>query len=313
MRLNLKNLILVFAPIVVVSILDLGVKKMILNMMTSLDYGFLRINVAPNKGIIDGFFSGVAKPIYQIPMVTFGCFLLVVLYFVQLFAPVKSNLFRFSISLFFAGIFANVVDRFLRGYVVDYLSFNIFGRWTPAWNLADLLQIVGIVLIFVLQFRPSTFDENYGSNLWVSPQFQRRYSLQLMKMGFFLVFILGVLSYAFVRVSFDQMSTMADVKKQLLFDYEIFFVSTAITFLLLIFLIGKALSAHVVKPILNFEQYLRNLSAGQYSVFKVDEPEFQYLEKLSDNVRDHLVEMRLKLARLEARTNTGTRRDSGND
>jgi hypothetical protein len=57
-----------------------------------------------------------------------------------------------------------------------------------------------------------------------------------------------------------------------------------------------------VKPVLNFEQYLKDLSQGNYHVFQVGEPEFAYLEKLSDDVRDHIMNLHHKIDRLEART-----------
>lgn len=314
MNLTLRKLILIFSPVVVVTVIDLLLKKKVLEMMATHELSWVHFNVTTNKGIIDGYLSGVAGPIFQIPMVTLGFFLLAVLYFVQLFAPVKSETFRLSISLFFGGVFANVADRFLRGYVVDYLSFNIFGYWTPYLNFADLCQIIAMVLMLVGQFRPNTFDEDYWKKLWVSRQFQIRYTLQLLKIGFFLMLVFGVFSYTFVRVAFDQISSDDVIKTQLVRDFEIFFLSTAISFLLLLFLIGKSLSAYVVKPISDFEQYLRSLASGDYKVIQIDEPEFRYLEKLSDDVRDHMVELTSKASRIETRFKSMVKkRESGDE
>lgn len=300
MALKSRKLILIFLPMLVVAGLDLLVKKLVIANALDGDFLFLKFTMTANKGIIGGYFGEAAKPVFQIPMITVGFFLLVSHYFLQLFAPVKSILFRLSISIFFGGVFANVVDRLIRGYVVDYVTIHLFGVTTPAFNLADVFQIFGIGAMFVLQFRSGVFDESYGDRLWVSKHFQRRYSFQLVKLGASLILIFGVLSYTFVKVAFAEMALVAQVRDKLMWDYLVFFLSTAITFLLFLFLIGRALSAHVVKPILNFEHYLRNLAKGDYKVFQVEEPEFNYLEKLSDDVRDHIVELHRRISRLEA-------------
>ena len=235
----------------------------------------------------------------------FGFFLLVLLYFIQLFAPLKSNTMRIAISLFFGGTFANVIDRLLHGYVLDYIKFQFLGNSSPAFNFADIVQLVGIGMMFVWQFFPATFDEKFTDNLWVSKQFQKRYSLQLVTLGFFLVLVFGALSFTFVKVVLEELSVVAQIKTKFLQDYMIFFLSLAVTFLLFLFLMGKALSAHVAKPILNFEQYLRGLASGKYSVFRVEEPEFAYLEQLSDDVRDHITALHEEIQRLKTRSKMG--------
>lgn len=292
-------------PVAVVTALDLFLKKLILAAELHGEFLFFKINVVANQGIIGGYFSGQAKPVFQIPLVTLGFFLLVCLYFIQQFAPIKSPVMRLSISLFFGGVFANVIDRLLRGYVVDYLAVNFFGKATPTFNLADLFQYLGIVLMFIWQFFPSTYDDAYSKKLWVSRQFQKRYSLQLVTVGFFLILIFGVLSFSFVKMALDEISEVAPIKDKLMHDYFIFYASTSVTFLLFLYLIGKSLSAHVARPILNFEQYLRGLAAGDYNIFQVGEPEFKYLEKLSDDVRDHIVAMHLRIRELEGKPRQG--------
>jgi signal peptidase II len=284
---------------------DLSLKQLILSLDLHVQAGIIKIAATANKGIIGGYFSDSARPIYQIPMVALGFFVLVLLYFIQLFAPVKSKLMRVSISLFFGGTFANVADRFTHGYVIDYLQFNFFNRFSPSFNLADFVQYVGIAIIFYLQFQPSTFDDSHTQKLWVSKQFQKRYSAQLVVTGFGLVAVLGVLSYTFVRVVMSELAVVPEIKAQFLQAYSIFFVSLSVTFLLFLYLVGKALSAYVAKPILQFEHYLRRLASGDYNVIHIDEPEFSYLENLSDGVRDHIVGLNDQIRRLKVRTRTG--------
>src|SRR5262249_46307125 len=54
-------------------------------------------------------------------------------------------------SLTFAGGLSNVVDRFARGTVVDFMSVGV-GRWTTGiFNVADIAIMCGCILILIGQ------------------------------------------------------------------------------------------------------------------------------------------------------------------
>ena len=50
-------------------------------------------------------------------------------------------------SLLIGGIIGNMIDRIIHGYVIDFLSFNIFGYNFPVFNLADSFIVVAIILL----------------------------------------------------------------------------------------------------------------------------------------------------------------------
>jgi len=50
---------------------------------------------------------------------------------------------RIGGGLVLGGALGNLIDRLIRGYVVDYLDFRFF----PAFNLADASVVVGAVLV----------------------------------------------------------------------------------------------------------------------------------------------------------------------
>ncbi|MGF1481941.1 MAG: signal peptidase II [Cyanophyceae cyanobacterium] len=52
-----------------------------------------------------------------------------------------------------AGALGNGIDRFLFGYVVDFLDFRLIQF--PVFNLADIFINIGIVLILIASFRTS--------------------------------------------------------------------------------------------------------------------------------------------------------------
>ena len=58
---------------------------------------------------------------------------------------------RVSFVLILAGAIGNVIDRFFRGYVVDFFEFT-FMNW-PVFNVADIYVVVGTILFaFLLLF-----------------------------------------------------------------------------------------------------------------------------------------------------------------
>lgn len=56
-------------------------------------------------------------------------------------------------GLLFGGIIGNLIDRIFRGYVVDYVSLNIFSYDFPIFNLADVLITVGVIMLFIITIR----------------------------------------------------------------------------------------------------------------------------------------------------------------
>ena len=64
---------------------------------------------------------------------------------------------RVSLVLILSGAIGNVIDRFFRGYVVDFFEFT-FINW-PVFNVADIYVVVGtmlfaFLLLFVIKEEP---------------------------------------------------------------------------------------------------------------------------------------------------------------
>lgn len=56
-------------------------------------------------------------------------------------------------SLLIGGIFGNLIDRVVHGYVIDYLSVKIFNYNFPVFNLADIGIVISVFLLFIKTFK----------------------------------------------------------------------------------------------------------------------------------------------------------------
>ena len=81
---------------------------------------------------------------------------IIALIFIYSFFVYKKDLHKLEIitySLLLGGIIGNLIDRIVLGYVVDYLSFNIFGYMFPVFNLADMGIVISVLLIIIMSIQ----------------------------------------------------------------------------------------------------------------------------------------------------------------
>lgn len=67
---------------------------------------------------------------------------------------------QLAFGFILAGAFGNGIDRFLFGYVVDFLDFRLINF--PVFNLADVFINIGIIFLLLLSFGMTNLGRGKG-------------------------------------------------------------------------------------------------------------------------------------------------------
>ena len=114
--------------------------------------GFLSLSYEKNYGVAFSLFSGNTILIILLSFVLIFIFSYV-LYKEYLIKNENDNINNFIYALIYGGIFGNLIDRLIRGYVIDFISLNIFGYNFPVFNLADIFIVGGVLLMIIYDFK----------------------------------------------------------------------------------------------------------------------------------------------------------------
>lgn len=129
------------------------------------------LGYAQERVVIDGFFNlvhwgntGAAWSLFNkyassnFVLAIFAIVALLVLYITRHHFDAHTMGGQVALGLIFGGIVGNVVDRFLRGHVIDFLYFYARRRGGdeigfPAFNVADTAICIGVALLFLLSWQ----------------------------------------------------------------------------------------------------------------------------------------------------------------
>jgi signal peptidase II len=99
-----------------------------------------------NEGAFLNFMENKKEMVKTISGVLLGLILLLFAFIL----PKKGNkLMKLGLALALGGAISNVTDRFKRGYVVDYFSFNCKKLKNIIFNLADMAIFLGSILMLL--------------------------------------------------------------------------------------------------------------------------------------------------------------------
>ncbi len=120
--------------------------------------GFMDFTFVENRGAAFGIFSGKTWLLLVISII-----ICAVLVWAMTKMPKTKEYrkLRVTFVLILSGAVGNIIDRALRGYVVDFFEFT-FIKW-PVFNMADIYVVVGtIVMAVIIMFFMKDKKENAG-------------------------------------------------------------------------------------------------------------------------------------------------------
>ncbi|MFY9284741.1 MAG: signal peptidase II [Miniphocaeibacter sp.] len=99
-----------------------------------------------NRGAAFGFFQNKK---FILLFATIIIILLLVITLIKNYSKF-SLLSIISLSLIIGGAIGNLIDRFFRGYVVDFISYTFFNGYEfPVFNFADIFVVSGCILLII--------------------------------------------------------------------------------------------------------------------------------------------------------------------
>ena len=117
------------------------------------------IEIAPFFNLTLGFNTGVSFGMFREvfldrPLVLAGIKMLIVAGLLIWAMRTARPWETISLSLIAGGAMGNVLDRMRQGAVTDFLDFHVGGWHWPAFNMADTMITIGVVLLIAGSFWP---------------------------------------------------------------------------------------------------------------------------------------------------------------
>lgn len=140
-----SNIILSGLLVSVLLGLDLLFKYLVSTYLTTVNIidNFFSLTYVLNDGAA---FSLFASRTYLLILIALICLFFIIY---ELKNNLDDRVLSIGYSLALAGLLGNFLDRLIDGYIIDYLSFKILGYNYPIFNFADILIVVGIVIVII--------------------------------------------------------------------------------------------------------------------------------------------------------------------
>lgn len=261
---------------------------------------FLGCFLHKNHGAMLGSFSNLPPLLRIVSLATGGVFLIFIFTIIMNILQHRLIVLRTGMAILLGGILGNVMDRITHGPVTDFLVIKAFGRYSPAFNIADAIQWVGYILVCYSIFKDGHLiwpDDNKRNKFWIDRKYQLKYGLTFVGYSAVFSLILGVYSYTFLKVIISEsLKHSTTISNQTLLPFVAVFTIISTSFLIVIFILGLRLSHRSVGPVFAFLSYITDLRTGKTRNLKLrSHDEFKYLESEAKLLkRDYRHYLRLK-------------------
>ena len=110
--------------------------------------GFFNVVLGYNTGVSFGMLSGLGLPPWALSLAAIAVATALILWL----GRTQSGLVASALGLLIGGALSNGLDRLRNGAVTDFLDFHVAGWHWPAFNVADVGVVCGVVLLMLDSF-----------------------------------------------------------------------------------------------------------------------------------------------------------------
>ena len=128
--------------------------KMILNQYTVVVKNLLNITYVHNTGAAFSLFDNA-----RIFLIIIGILAVIVFTYYIIKTRTLNDFDMFTHSLLLGGILGNLFDRIIHGYVIDYISLNLFGYHFPIFNFADMCIVISVIIFLITSLKGDLWKE----------------------------------------------------------------------------------------------------------------------------------------------------------
>ena len=129
-------------------VLDFITKLLVVELLKAdivLISNIIYLTFVTNTGTFWGLFSDINIFFVFLSLVILGLLVYIIIKKTKLN---KINTYLYSLVI--SGIVGNLIDRIIRGYVVDFIGIRLFSYNFPIFNFADLYIVIGVLLFIII-------------------------------------------------------------------------------------------------------------------------------------------------------------------
>ena len=114
---------------------------------------FFNLTYVRNPGAAFGFLAESHPQFREIFFLTIPPIAMIIILTILKGVSDKDRWQIFALSSIFGGAIGNYIDRIRFGYVIDFLDFHLYHKYSwPAFNVADSAIVVGVMILMALMW-----------------------------------------------------------------------------------------------------------------------------------------------------------------
>lgn len=112
-----------------------------LNKSLDIITNFFSLTLTNNYGAAFGIFK------YSNALLIIATLIILIILYKYMHSFKKNMRNKIAFGFILGGVFGNLIDRIIKGYVIDFLDFKIFNYDYPVFNVADIAIVIGVILL----------------------------------------------------------------------------------------------------------------------------------------------------------------------